>query len=271
VSEVESGSDHQEPSRINDLDAPVGVRVEVAKSFALVTLGCVAVVVGGARFGFDAYAQLAVAAILFLAATHGADRMPGGAARAGITLGGLVSAVPSDPAENEDEGPLGLVSLGRAIVRGIGPSLRELAVATAVAAIVFPPFFFGYVAYWGLEGTFELRAPLELASLALTQILLVAIPEESYFRGYLQTRLTDALPGSFTVRGVAMPVKALVTQAVAFGLLHFLVDPHPARLAVAFPGLLFGVLRQARGGIGASIFFHVLCNLYAETLALSVR
>jgi membrane protease YdiL (CAAX protease family) len=54
-----------------------------------------------------------------------------------------------------------------------------------------------------------------------------------------------------------------------FGLLHFAVDPNPARLAVAGPALLFGLLRELRGGIGAAIVFHAACNVLSDVLVRS--
>lgn len=247
---------------MSDTQSPL---LESAKSYALVTLACVAIVVGGGRAGFEGYTQLGVAAVLFYAASRGTERMAGGATRAGIALGGLF-----EPSNESDAGLFGLRDLARTIARGIVPTLRELGVALGLAAIVFPPFFFGYVKWFGLRGEIEWRAPLELFGLTLTQLVLVAIPEEIYFRGYLQTRLSDAW-AERTVLGISVSPAALVAQALLFGLLHFVVEPHPGRLAVAAPALLFGLLRARRGGVGAAIFFHALCNLYSETLALSVR
>jgi membrane protease YdiL (CAAX protease family) len=40
----------------------------------------------------------------------------------------------------------------------------------------------------------------------------------------------------------------------------------PARLAVFFPALLFGWLRARTGGIGASVCFHAICNVYSQLL-----
>ena len=40
----------------------------------------------------------------------------------------------------------------------------------------------------------------------------------------------------------------------------------PTRLAVFFPALLFGWLRARTGGIGASVCFHMLCNVYSQVL-----
>ena len=41
---------------------------------------------------------------------------------------------------------------------------------------------------------------------------------------------------------------------------------HPARLAVFFPSLVFGFLRVRTRGIGASMLFHALCNLFSAYL-----
>jgi membrane protease YdiL (CAAX protease family) len=94
----------------------------------------------------------------------------------------------------------------------------------------------------------------------------VGLPEEALFRGYVQTRLVDVLPATVTVRRIRIPWLAIVVQAALFGLVHFAVDLDPSRLSVFFPGLLFGVIRSARGGIGAAVFFHAFCNLYSDVL-----
>jgi hypothetical protein len=36
---------------------------------------------------------------------------------------------------------------------------------------------------------------------------------------------------------------------------------------VFFPALLFGWMREKRGGIGAAVWFHALCNVLSEVLA----
>jgi membrane protease YdiL (CAAX protease family) len=59
-----------------------------------------------------------------------------------------------------------------------------------------------------------------------------------------------------------------VTSAV-FALGHFLTEPHPQRLAVFFPSLLFCWLRSRTGGIGAAILLHAMANLFSSTLGRS--
>ena len=58
----------------------------------------------------------------------------------------------------------------------------------------------------------------------------------------------------------------LILTCAAFALGHVLTEPNPGRLAVFFPALVFGWLRARTGGVGASIVFHALCNLFASTL-----
>ncbi|NUM87763.1 MAG: CPBP family intramembrane metalloprotease [Bdellovibrionales bacterium] len=67
--------------------------------------------------------------------------------------------------------------------------------------------------------------------------------------------------------GHALSFGAVLIQAAMFGAVHIVSDLDPSRLATVFPGLLFGVVRAWRGGIGACIVLHALCNLFASTLA----
>ncbi len=98
---------------------------------------------------------------------------------------------------------------------------------------------------------------------------MVALPEEAFFRGYLQTSLSDLEKKPIRLLGASLAPGAWLLQAILFALIHFLVDPHPARLAVFFPALLFGWTRAWRGGIGAAIALHAMSNLYSEILARS--
>jgi CAAX protease family protein len=95
---------------------------------------------------------------------------------------------------------------------------------------------------------------------ALSQVVVVAIPEEVFYRGYLMGRLERAWPAKRFLWGAPLGW-ALVAQAALFGLGHFLVDLNPLRLAVAIPALLFGLLRSWSGSIVAPVIFHVSANL----------
>lgn len=114
-----------------------------------------------------------------------------------------------------------------------------------------------------------LRWPATFAQLALAQLVVVALPEELFFRGYVQGRLEDAWPAKRKLFGA--PVGAAVfVQAALFGLGHFLVTFEPAMLSRFFPGLVFGWMYARTRSILASTLFHAACNLLVEVLASSM-
>jgi membrane protease YdiL (CAAX protease family) len=140
--------------------------------------------------------------------------------------------------------------------------------AALFAAIAFPPFLLGYHGYWRPHGHFTLRFPPSLPSYVAGQIVVIALPEEAFFRGYLQTSLDRAWPRRLRFLGADVGVGLVVASAI-FAVGHVLTIRHPARLAVFFPALLFGWLRNRTGGIGASVLFHASCNIFSETLGRS--
>lgn len=213
------------------------------------------------------YVHLLVAALFLLVAVKLAQRERGGMRRYGIDLAGLLA--PPDDGEDPpqgDAGPLGLWDLGRATWAAAPSGLREATVAIVVAIAIFPAFALGFELWHQPIRPFVLRPSPDLVSFALTQLVVVALPEEALFRGYFQTRLTDAFPKTRRFLGADVSIVALVVQAALFALVHFVVDFSPARLGVFFPGLLFGWLRAWRGGIGAAILLHALSNVYADLL-----
>jgi membrane protease YdiL (CAAX protease family) len=207
------------------------------------------------------YVHLAVGGIFLLSAMTLAQREPDGMRRYGIDLAGVLS-----PPDEEDAGFLGYRELARTIVRAAPDALREIGVALAIAAVVFPPFVVGFAAYYRPIAPFVPTLPEDATSFALAQVLVVGLPEEALFRGYFQTRLSDVFTRRVNVLGVELSIPAIVVQAALFALVHFIVDFAPERLAVFFPGLLFGCIRSWRGGIGAAIVFHALSNFFADVL-----
>jgi membrane protease YdiL (CAAX protease family) len=212
--------------------------------------------------GIGRYVHLVVAAIFLLTSMRLTRDDPG---HYGIGLEGLL-----EPATDDGpQGPLGLFELGRATRRALPSAAIELGVAAGIAGVVFPLYAVGY--YWWSQPTrdFSLTLPPAITSLILAQLVVVALPEEAFFRGYLQTALSDRESNRARVLGVELAPWAWVLQAVLFAVIHFIVQPHPARLAVFFPALLFGWTRAWRGGIGAAFALHAMSNLYSEILARS--
>ncbi|MBW2462869.1 MAG: CPBP family intramembrane metalloprotease [Deltaproteobacteria bacterium] len=224
---------------------------------------------------FDQWVHLAVGALFLLSAMRLAQREPGGMRRMGIDLEGVL--VPPEIGESgeiredgeEEPGPrdfLGLRELGRTLARAAPAALRESGFALFLALVIFPPFALGFSFYHGPSHPFTPSLPRDPLAFALAQILVVALPEEALFRGYFQTRLSDVFTKKHRILGTDVSLVALVIQSALFALVHFVVDGQPERLAVFFPGLLFGWVRARRGGIGAAILFHALSNLYADVL-----
>ena len=171
--------------------------------------------------------------------------------RAGLALGGAVLPGPLD-------------------ARKVG---REAAVASAWAfgllAVVAVPFYFGWRAWFSPvmpHASFSLAVrPYDAANEVLGQLFVIALPEEAFYRGYLQSRLDDAWVPRWRLLGATLGPGWLAAAAI-FAVGHVATVHAPTRLAVFFPALVFGWLRARTGGIGASVTFHMLCNVYSQAL-----
>ncbi len=161
---------------------------------------------------------------------------------------------------------------------------RGFAVAAGVCAVVFPLFFLGFLGYahllpflppglsrllapYALPVTPHFRLPSRLGLLALSQLLVVALPEELFYRGWMQTTWAAASSRRVRVLGAMLGAGFLSTQ-VLFALGH-LVVLEVWRLGTFFPGLLFGWLRERTGDVAAPVFVHALSNLFIATLEAS--
>ncbi|WP_394822014.1 myxosortase MrtC [Pendulispora albinea] len=163
----------------------------------------------------------------------------------------------------------GLVLPGKLdIGRLVGSFARALGWAVLFAAITFVPFWLGWRWWWRAAGDFHLRWETIDPSLfneLLGQLLIIALPEEAFYRGYLQTRLDDAIPARVRILGASV-TPGLVIASIVFALGHFATIRTAPRLAVFFPALVFGWLRARTGGVGAGILFHATCNMFSMLL-----
>jgi len=167
---------------------------------------------------------------------------------AGLSLGGLLEPGPIRPG------------------RLLGSAARAAGWAAALSALVFPPFIFGYRLYWHVHGDFHLRFPPGIGDEILGQLVVVGLPEEAFYRGYLMTALDDAWGTPWTIAKARLGWGWIVSSA-AFALGHLLTEPNPARLGVFFPALLFGWMRARTGGVGGPALLHAMCNLLSTMLA----
>ncbi|MDX2019242.1 MAG: CPBP family intramembrane glutamic endopeptidase [Deltaproteobacteria bacterium] len=110
-----------------------------------------------------------------------------------------------------------------------------------------------------------LRWPPDFILLALSQFLVVALPEELFFRGYLWTRIEARFASRWHWLGAKLG-PAWLLSSFLFAAGHVAVDLDPRRFAVFFPALVFGWMRARSGSIVAGLSFHALCNLLSDVL-----
>jgi membrane protease YdiL (CAAX protease family) len=151
---------------------------------------------------------------------------------------------------------------------GFPKPLLSLGLALLFAALTFPPFVYAGAALGLSPWPSHFALPKDFILVVLTQLLVVAVPEELFFRGFLQPRLDDAFGGRLRLFGVEVGW-GLPAAALLFAASHYVSIPSPGRLATFLPGLAFGFLRAATGGVWSGALYHGLCNIYLEVLISS--
>jgi membrane protease YdiL (CAAX protease family) len=117
----------------------------------------------------------------------------------------------------------------------------------------------------GWDGIQAPAVDLELLELAFVQVVVIALPEELFFRGFIHELLERAMPPRRRVLGGGVGW-ALVLSSALFAAGHLAAGLDPRRLSVFFPGLLFGWMRSATGSILAGTIAHAASNLFIHIL-----
>ncbi|MCB0221408.1 MAG: CPBP family intramembrane metalloprotease [Chrysiogenetes bacterium] len=152
---------------------------------------------------------------------------------------------------------------------GSGKFARSVKFAAITGLIIFPLFLL----IWYLAGGLALGLPAPRpitsefpygayawADLVARQFLGAAIPEEWFFRGYLQRRLQQLFPRRFGTGRWSISAAALLT-AWLFGLAHAARYGNILRMNVFLPGILFGWARERSDHLAAPILLHAASNL----------
>ena len=100
------------------------------------------------------------------------------------------------------------------------------------------------------------------------QLLLIALPEEFYFRGYVQPALNAIFRPRWNILGVQLGWSWILT-AVIFAIAHSIITYQWWHFAIFFPGLVFGWLKERTGALTAPIFFHAAANIFMNWFARS--
>jgi uncharacterized protein len=179
------------------------------------------------------------------------------------------------------------------------PVKRGLVMAGVTMLVVFPLFVVGYFVFYEIAchskllahlvprgmcaqygGLDSLHAPpwswsldtdlkkVLSAGFVLVQMLVVALPEELFFRGFLLGLLEKRFPPKRRFLGGGIGL-ALVLSSLAFALIHIPKEGDPRNLATFFPGLAFGWMRSASGSIMGSTIMHGSSNILVRALQLA--
>lgn len=150
----------------------------------------------------------------------------------------------------------------------IDQTKKELLFLSKVIAATFIPYTLLYLGahyiYANLNGislNFNLTYT-NLITLFFIQTLAVALPEEIFFRGFLQGSLTSLLPKH--------KLLAIILVNIIFALSHVVGNFSPIRLLTFFPGLVFSYLVYKQKSLFSAVLYHSLCNILGHILFLSV-
>jgi len=153
-----------------------------------------------------------------------------------------------------------------------GQFLRSMGWLAALSLVVFPLIalanhFFQQIAFHHhyVGGHYE-----GLAKALLAQILTIALPEEFFYRGFLQERFNQCWGKPWKLLGAAIG-KSLFFTSFLFALSHTLVEFQWWHFSIFFPSMAFGWLKERTGSISAGVFFHAFCNVFSMWVALNYR
>ena len=171
----------------------------------------------------------------------------------------------------------------------VEPLKKGLAFAALGFFVVFPLFIGGYIAFYeiacdsawlshllprntcihygGIDALHAPRITRDLLEFMAVQLVVVALPEELFFRGFLLGKLERAFPPKrrFLGGGIGW---ALIISSALFALIHIPKDGDPRALATFVPALMFGWMRSATSSIFASTLVHAGSNILIRFLSL---
>jgi uncharacterized protein len=175
----------------------------------------------------------------------------------------------------------------------VEPVGRGVRLGVGYVLLVFPIFAIGYFAFYevvcspawkelrelapigackaykGLTGLHAPRLDLDFWQFVAVQIIVVALPEELFFRGCLHGLLEKRFPPSQRRVGGGVGL-ALLLSSAAFAVIHLPKDGDPRALATFFPGLVFGWMRSSTSSILAPVIAHASSNVLIRLLDLMV-
>jgi membrane protease YdiL (CAAX protease family) len=147
---------------------------------------------------------------------------------------------------------------------GLGWDLRGV-VTGIIVSVVLLLIYTGAIALIGLYTGKSLSFRMLSYTFILVQLLLVALPEEVFFRGYLQNKLGNNLKGVIIV-SLLFAIGHFITLCLGG---NYSMSLCSQALLTFFPSLVMGYLYLVTGTLWASIIFHFLANVVHIAIGLS--
>ncbi|HEY4223390.1 MAG TPA: CPBP family intramembrane glutamic endopeptidase, partial [Myxococcota bacterium] len=147
-----------------------------------------------------------------------------------------------------------LATYGRGARFRPAPFARDLGLALAIAALTFPPFAIAHH-YWQMHfgaAGYHFTVPPDILSTLAKNTFLIALPEEMFYRGFLEHRLDKLWPTKHHVWIIPLS-RTVFLASVLFALGHFLGEYNPARLGPFFPAFVFSGLTRKSGSITGAV------------------
>jgi membrane protease YdiL (CAAX protease family) len=139
---------------------------------------------------------------------------------------------------------------------------HEVLIFAKVSLFVLAPYIILYWAFFklhalamGVHLVLSINFPPQIFYEVITQIFVVALPEELFYRGFLQSALLKKWPHQ----------KFLGTNII-FALGHVVSSWSFERLLTFFPGIIFSYLVYKNKSILSAILFHATCNIIGQIL-----
>lgn len=159
-----------------------------------------------------------------------------------------------------------------------GALARDVGRAVLLALATFPPFAVAHhlwqvrVVHGAAPAavTYVFRIPPELVESWLQNTFLIALPEELFYRGFVEHRLDRLWPTRRWAWLIPLSRTVFLTSAL-FALGHFLGEYNPARLGPFFPAFIFSGLARRGGGIAGAVLYHGAANTFSLLLAAGYR
>jgi membrane protease YdiL (CAAX protease family) len=151
-------------------------------------------------------------------------------------------------------------------------AVRDFGRALLFALVIFPPFALAHHFWQRAFGAshYSLVVPPDLAVTLLKNVFLVALPEEMFYRGFVEHRLDRFWPTKHYIWIVPVS-RTVILASFLFALGHFLGEYNPARLGPFFPAFLFSALTRRSGSIAGAVLFHGMSNAFSAFLFAGYR